>query len=297
MRCLLVILFFIQVSGIAQQVPDTMYLPSLIKKERSFEIYIDEGHNNFHTKNNRYKPFANVLIGAGYKVKSFSHKFSKESLKDVKVLVIANALVEGARGPFVIPTPSAFTKKEVTSIKKWVQDGGALFLIADHMPFAGASEMLAKSFGFTFYDSFLLDKNQRGILDFSKENLLLGNHKITSGNKQYERVNSIRTFTGQAFKIPNTAISILKTNEEMVVHLPDTMWRFSEKTKRFQAANLSQGAIMKYHKGKIAVFGEAAMFTAQLAGRNQFKVGMNATGAEENYKLLVNLITWLTNKD
>lgn len=54
---------------------------------------------------------------------------------------------------------------------------------------------------------------------------------------------------------------------------------------------------MKLGKGKIAFFGEAAMFTAQLAGRNQFKVGMNAKGAEENYKLLLNIMTWLSNKD
>lgn len=272
----------------AQQVPDTLYSPQVNKRADSFTIYIDEAHNNFHTKDNRYKPFANVLAKADYQVEGFTNKFSEESLKNTKVLVIANALVEWARGPFVIPTPSAFTKEEIKEVNAWVKKGGSLFLIADHMPFAGASEKLAKSFGFTFYDSFLFDANQQGILDFSKENNMLSNHQLT------ENVSSVKTFTGQAFKIPNKAESILKTSEKLVVHLPDTMWRFSPKTKRFSAEGLSQGAIMNYGKGKIAVFGEAAMFTAQLAGRNQFKVGMNSEGAEENYKLLINIVTWLT---
>lgn len=296
-RILIIVLLYINVSGIAQQMSDTLYIPSIQKTAMNIEVYIDEAHNNFHTKDNRFKPFSNVLRQAGYKVKGFKEKFSKESLEEIKVLVISNALVENARGPFVVPTPSAFSKKEIKVLKEWVKRGGALFLIADHMPFAGASEKLAKAFGFTFYDSFLFDENRRGIFDFSNENSLLGNHKIINGSDNYEKVKSIKTFTGQAFKIPNKAISILKTNEKMRVHLPDTMWRFSEKTKNFSAKGLSQGAIMKYGKGRIAFFGEAAMFTAQLAGRNRFKVGMNAEGAEENYKLLLNIMTWLSNKD
>ena len=294
---LIVILLCVRVSGIAQQMPDTLYMSSVQKMEMSIKVYIDEAHNNFHTKDNRFKPFANVLHQAGYEVKGFVEKLSKESLEGIKVLVISNALVEGARGPFVIPTPSAFTKEEIKTIKLWVKKGGSLFLIADHMPFAGASEKLAKAFGFTFYDSFLFDENRRGIFDYSNQNSLLGNHRIINGNDKYEKVKSIKTFTGQAFKIPNKAISILKTNEKMRVHLPDTMWRFSEKTKKISAKGLSQGAIMKCGKGKIAFFGEAAMFTAQLAGRNRFKVGMNAEGAEENYKLLLNIMTWLSNRD
>ncbi len=294
---IIVLLLSINTFGMAQQIPDTLYIPSIQKREMNVEVYIDEAHNNFHTKDNRFKPFANVLNQAGYKVKGFTEKFSKESLERIKVLVISNALVENARGPFVVPTPSAFSKEEIKAVKSWVKKGGSLFLIADHMPFAGASEKLAKSFGFTFYDSFLFDENRRGIFDFLDRNSLLGNHKIINGSDKYEKIKLIKTFTGQAFKIPNKAISILKTNEKMRVHLPDTMWRFSEKTKSFSAKGLSQGAIMKYGKGKVAFFGEAAMFTAQLAGRNQFKVGMNAKGAEENYKLLLNIMTWLSHKD
>ncbi len=286
--------FFCGFYVFSQQVPDSLYMPIITKEKKDVIVYVDSAHNNFHTINNRFYPFANVLRKSGYEVQSFTKKFSQKTLKKIKLLVISNALHENARSPFVTPTPSAFSNEEIKAIKAWVKNGGALFLIADHMPFAGASEKLGKIFGFHFYDSFLLDENMRGIFDFNKENNMLADHDLTNGIGRFKKVNSIRTFTGQAFQIPNKAISILKTTEKQIVLLPDTMWRFNKKTERFPAKELSQGAIMNVGKGKIAVFGEAAMFTAQLAGRDQFKVGMNAIEASENYKLLLNLIKWLS---
>jgi hypothetical protein len=43
----------------------------------------------------------------------------------------------------------------------------------------------------------------------------------------------------------------------------------------------------------VVCFGEAALFSAQLAGPQQRPVGMNAPGAEQNPQLLLNLIHWL----
>jgi hypothetical protein len=50
---------------------------------------------------------------------------------------------------------------------------------------------------------------------------------------------------------------------------------------------------MKYGKGRLVIFGEAAMFTAQLAGPTKARAGMNADYADENYRLLLNIIHWL----
>lgn len=46
------------------------------------------------------------------------------------------------------------------------------------MPFTGASKDLGKTFGFLFYDSFLLDENRRGIIDFTLKENTLGEHEI-----------------------------------------------------------------------------------------------------------------------
>ncbi|WP_074408102.1 hypothetical protein [Aquimarina megaterium] len=297
-RNIILIISLLTISHIfSQQIPDTTYSPGIITKmypkKSGTTIHIDQGHRNFHTKNNRFLPFAKLVSEDGYKVDGFDGKFKKEKLKDLKILVISNALSENSRPPFVAPTESAFSTSEINNVKEWVKNGGSLFLIADHMPFAGASANLAKAFGFTLYDSFVMDADGKGIFDFSRKNKMLGNHIITNGRNHQERVHKIRTFTGQGFKMPKKASSILNLKKEYTVFITDTMWVFNEKTPRISAENLSQGAVLEYGKGRIAVFGEAAMFTAQIAGRDRIKVGMNSAKAAENYQLLLNLIHWL----
>jgi hypothetical protein len=51
---------------------------------------------------------------------------------------------------------------------------------------------------------------------------------------------------------------------------------------------------MKVGSGRAAFFGEAAMFSAQSAGPEQRPMGMNAPGAEQNYRFVLNLMRWLT---
>ena len=56
----------------------------------------------------------------------------------------------------------------------------------------------------------------------------------------------------------------------------------------------AQGAVREVGQGRVAVFGEAAMLSAQVAGPNRVPAGMNAPGAEQNATLLRNLVRWLT---
>ena len=103
----------------------------------------------------------------------------------------------------------------------------------------------------------------------------------------------IASFTGQAFKIPDDATPILIFNENYVNLLPDTAWVFNAETTKFNVNGWSQGAFKNYGKGKVVAFGEAAMFTAQLAGPQKQKAGMNNGIAPENFQLLLNIIHWL----
>lgn len=297
---ILIVVLLSNMQLFSQQVVDSLYNPQISDKaypnQDGTVIYIDEGHNNFHTKEGRYLSFTKILELDGYQVKSYDKVFNDDNLKEVVILVIANALPDSIRNPITTPTASAFTKNEIRSLKKWVKNGGNLYLIADHMPFAGAATALANEFGFEFYDSFVMYSSEDGIIDFNKKKGTLSDGFITNGRNLKEEVNQIRTFTGQGFKIPENAKSILKLDESQSVFLVDTMWVFNEKVERFPAKNLSQGAVMNLEKGKIAVFGEAAMFTAQLAGRDRIKVGMNTKEAEENYQLLLNIVHWLDDK-
>lgn len=104
------------------------------------------------------------------------------------------------------------------------------------------------------------------------------------------------TFTGQAIRIPAGATSILKFDDSHLLMETDTAWVFDSHTRYSKIKDWSQGAYMTYGKGRVVMFGEAAMFTAQLAGANQNKFGMNSVYAEENYKLLLNIVHWLDGK-
>lgn len=281
----------------SQPIADTTYQPVIAQKAYPKHdgtlIHIDQGHNNFHTLENSFKTFANLLERDGYHIASLKEKFDEDVLKNVEILVIPNAEADNVGHPIVAPTQSAFTRKEIKFLRKWVKKGGSLFLIADHMPFAGASAKLAATFGFKFYDSFAMDSAKKGMLTFSKDSNTLGDGLLTGRKCAKEAVNVIVSFTGQAFKCPEDAESILQLTEEQTVYLPDTMWVLNDEIQNFSARGLSQGAILEFGKGKIAVFGEAAMFTAQLAGPNKVKVGMNSEVASENFQLLLNIIHWL----
>ena len=55
-----------------------------------------------------------------------------------------------------------------------------------------------------------------------------------------------------------------------------------------------KGGVMQVQSGRAAVFGEAAMFTAQVAGPDRMPIGMNGSQAEQNYRLVLNVMHWLS---
>ena len=284
----------------AQQVADTGYNPVIhdpvYEPGKGPVVYIDEGHHNFHTKEGRYKAFSNLVERDGYVVKGYTGEFERKKLSKGKILVISNALNEKNVRDWTLPNLSAFTGSEIEIVRQWVFDGGSLFLIADHMPMAGAARDLAAAFGFGFTNGFVFDTAARGPAIFKTQDGTLIESRITKGRNDHERVEQIATFTGQAFKIPDDATPVLVFDDRYVNFLPDTAWAFNEKTERFNAGGWSQGAYLLFGKGRIVVFGEAAMFSAQLAGPDKIKAGMNHEIAKENYQLLLNIIHWLDDK-
>jgi len=232
----------------------------------------------------------------GYVVKGFEGQFDKDKLDKGKILVISNALNEVNTTNWFLPNPSAFTKIEIEVVKKWVNDGGSLFLIADHMPMAGAAKELASVFGFEFSNGFALDTVTQGPSYFNLKNKTLFESIITKGRDSTERVTQIVSFTGQALKLNDDATPILIFDENHINLMPDTAWQFHRNTPRYNIKGWSQGAYKKYGKGRVVAFGEAAMFTAQLTGSQRVKTGMNTEIAKENYKLLLNIMHWLDGK-
>ena len=283
-----------------QQVPDTEFAPTIERPEyptgQGPLVLIDAAHFNFHKADTGYTAFANLLRRDGYRVGSNTEPFSAESLARADVLVIANALHEDSKDAFApLPSRSAFTAVEVAAVEQWVRGGGALLLIADHMPIAGHSEMLAAAFGVRFHNGFALDANRDGDITFQRSDGSLVSGPVADGRNASERVERVTTFTGQAFRLdPGVdAEPLLLVPERYQVLLPEVAWQFSERTPRISAANLLQGALVRHAEGRVAVFGEAAAFTAQVAGPQRLKMGMNSERAPENARYLLNLLHWL----
>lgn len=290
---IIISLLFCSLSN-AQQVADNDYLPPAFVPRYSngsgSVVMIDEAHNNFHTSAGRYAPFARVLTSDGYKITRGTESFSKKSLEKIKILVSANALNAANIKQWALPTPSAFTADEIETVKDWVQNGGSLFLIADHMPFAGAATDLAKAFGFTMYNGFAVNPATYilGLPDiFRRED-----HTFQfSGLSGLDAVDSIATFMGQGFSIPAGAVSIINLDERFKIFLPAVAWKFDKGTEWVSGKGKSQGAYLQFGKGRVVIFGEAAMFSAQIANGN--KVGMNTPEGSKNYLLLLSIVHWL----
>jgi hypothetical protein len=72
-------------------------------------------------------------------------------------------------------------------------------------------------------------------------------------------------------------------------------WEFGDSTPRVGGAGLLQGAVFRHGRGRVAVFGEAAMFTAQRAGPGGARaMGMNHAAASRNAQLALNVLHWLS---
>jgi hypothetical protein len=260
-------------------------------------VLFDEGHNNFHTTTGLYQPFAKLIKNDGYNLKVLKSEISNQSLTGITIFIVANA-----KGKGDINDAPAFTKQECDIIKKWVNNGGSLLLIADHFPFGSAVQNLGDKFNISFQkgiveDSLNYDKSSKDYsqLEFSKQNGLLSEHEITRG------VNKVITFTGESVKCQDSCFSFLNLSSSAYDLQPETKITKDGSDTRVQvnyvnptsASGYSQGIAMIFGKGRIVVLGEAAMLTAQ-KNRDNSNVGMNYN--PDNKILALNIMHWLTKK-
>ena len=258
-------------------------------------VLIDEAHFNFHTAEGRYAPFAKLLRRDGYIVQSLTEPATTESLAAGNIYVIANAIAESDQKGWKLPMESAFAKAEIRAIRVWVEEGGSLLLIADHMPFPGAVENLAATFDVMFSNGFLYDAEENSMLEFTPD-AGLASHPITEGRNDREAIDSVRTFTGQAFRIGRENDPLLTVPRGSKLKLPVEAWEFTSTTPHIPAGGMLQGAVFRFGKGRVAVFGEAAMFSAQEIIRPDGRtlMGMNRDDATQNPQFLLNVMHWLS---
>jgi hypothetical protein len=279
---------------LAQQAPDPEFNTSVDNpayKKEGPRVSFDEAHHNFHTAEGRYKPFVDLLLNDGYRVIRNRQPFTKTTLSSYKVLVISNALGAEEDDDAGADT-SAFTEEECQAVQDWVKDGGALLLMADHAPFGGAAATLAARFGVDMSKGYTFDRENSVAgsptnLIFSRENKLLASHPITEGRNEKERINLVRSFTGQSLKGPEGSVSILNLSD----HATDSP--SYEAQTSVSAAGRSQAVALKFGKGRVLIQGEATMLSAQVSGQENRRMGMNVPG-NDNKQYALNLMHWLS---
>ncbi len=284
-----------------QQRADDEWTPSVARPEFSRGegpvVLVDAAHGNFHTIDGRYAAFAELLALDGYQVRSADSAVSEDLLKSASIFVISNAIAGCDDAEWTLPAEPAFTKEEIEHIVSWVEAGGSLLLIADHMPFPGATADLADAFGIVFLNGFAMKSlDEGGSMRFTRSSGSLADHAITRGRSAAERIESVRSFTGQAFRIVGPAQALMSVPDDWRVYLPTEAWEHSESTPSVSARGLVQGAVLRIGSGRVAVFGEAAMFTAQTSVRNGVvrRSGMSHPAARENAQFVLNLVHWLS---
>jgi len=269
-------------------------------ENRHPRMLVDQGHNNRHSIRGSYKPFASLAENDGYSVRALRGLVTAEALSQCDVFVIPSAL-----GVDDTNTSPAFSAHEAEAIVAWVARGVSLLLITDHFPFGGAVRNLAEPFGVELHDGMTFDpvhhdraSHDDSRLVFSRENKLLAAHAITDGRGDAERVSRVVTFTGQSLRarhgiallaLSSTAVHrsahprVTRRGSDVVVHV-----EFGPPTT---AAGYAQAVALAHGKGRVVIFGEAAMASAQRDG--QRRIGMNLPGSE-NRQFLLNTLRWLT---
>jgi len=297
LRSIIILVLFTSPVLLAQQVADPNFDAKVAhpayEKKHGPKVLFDEAHNNFHTSNGRYKPFADLITNDGYQITPNKKKFSAQNLKGFDILVISNALGAERMAMPEAGNP-AFTAEECDAVRDWVKSGGALLLIADHAPMGSANQIMADRFGVNMSQMFTIDSqnydkesNNRGFIVYTRESGRLADHPITRGRSEAERVNKIITFTGQSLKGPPDSFAFLKLADSAV----DVMSGVN--TNPASAAGRAQGIVMNVGTGRVVVLGEAAMLSAQLSARDQKPFGMNRPGID-NRQLALNIMHWLS---
>jgi hypothetical protein len=273
----------------AQQVIDTAFRPPVDRpafaRGTGPLVLIDQSHFNA-VDSTRYQPAMDLLRRDGYVVAILNGPLTPSALARVRVFVsflygssartAMNLLRQENPG---ITNLGAFTDAEVAVVRNWVEDGGSLLLAVDHQPAPLAAGALAGSLGVSFLNGIAyIDPSARLVFRRAEGTLL--DHPVTHG------IDQVATFGGSAFKLDREGQPLLVLGTDV------RMYFASDSTER-PVNGWLQGAAYTLGKGRVVIFGEAGMFTAQFSTPGT-PMGMNAAIARQNPQLLLNVVHWLS---
>ena len=276
---------------------------------RSPRVLVDEGHNNFHTSTGGYATYMRLLRHDGFEVVPLHARITRQALAGGDLLVIVSPLSEPrdtlvrkaqeANEPFewsAAASRPAFSSDEVSTIKGWVHEGGALLLALDHAPDGMASGPLAAAFGVetrnvVTRDSTLLapSASRPTHIMFTRRQGSLGEHAVLTG------VDSVVTYTGESLAGPPGSTALLRLSSAAV----DREWIAATRTSGTRsAAGRAQAIALEDGRGRVIVLGEAGLLTTE-PGSNRDACGRRGIAQSDigNRRFGLNIARWLARRD
>jgi len=259
-------------------------------------VVLDLGHNNVDDPEFP-AILAEWLTQDGYVVRQLSTRFDESALAGVDIVISKNPLSAHNIDNWTLPTPSAFTKGEIKALHNWVVSGGALLMVIDHMPIPGAAEELTSAFDFKISNGFAIDEQTlrgydseailaAGRVPFSRSDQSLADHPVTNGRTSEERVETVVTSVGSAFRLPHGAQSLLTFGPSFVSLLPESAWKFDDTTPRQAIGGWSQAGLARVGSGRIALLGDAMLLRSALEDTEPW--------ALQNPQFTLNVVHWLS---
>jgi hypothetical protein len=246
------------------------------------KVVVDEAHFNRYTVDGLFKPVVDLLRSDGCVVTGGGkQKFSKQSLEGMDILVVAGAW--GAPDRHAAAKP-AFTDDECDVVREWVRSGGGLLLIADHWPGNAAAAGLAQRFDVEMSRGITVDKDETGKYSgsilFTREKGLIRDHPVTLGRSTAEKINKVRTLTGQSLKGPEGSVPFLVLTDMARERLPPDL-------TEIPASGRAQGLALRFGEGRVVVLGETSMLPLPIAEPDRH-FGI------DNQQLALNIFHWLS---
>ena len=269
-------------------------------------IAIDEAHRNTHTFGSpSFRGLVQLLQADGYQVRQFADAISATSLASINVLVLSGP--GGWLGP-----DESLTGTEVAALIQWIQGGGVLLLILDHMPAPRNAARLTAALGInSWHNGYAVVETPDSLVGpiifwradffppdapaigptgpgggkgYQGRDAVLAKHAITEGRTPEERVQRVATFEGSAFQPPPGAEALLTMPRRAVslmpVETPERLPVITAQTPRAPVGRWLQGAVMNLGQGRVALFAETGLFSGGPAA--------------DNRKFILNLMHWLS---
>jgi len=128
---------------------------------------------------------------------------------------------------------------------------------------------------------------------FRRSDGTLAEHQITRGRAANERVDSVATFTGSAFRVDKGGEGLLTFGPGIVSFTPTNFWNFDTNSPRISVTGWYQGAVLGVGEGRVAVFGKRGCsrpkWTAQARA-----IWNEHSEAKTESTFILNVLHWLS---